>query len=414
MTYAARTLLVLSLCLGACGDDSTGTVGEASDTDTTSGDGTSTSGTTDGTTDGTTTTGETTGDETTTGEDELPPADEVGPYSVGYRTMDVTYTPEGFTDPRTIKVAIWYPTEASSGDAAVYFDLVTREDVLLEATPAAGPHPVLAFSHGNGGVAEQSYFMTERFASHGWVVVAPDHTGNTLVDFDESLLADIVVLRPLDMSAMLDDVYALPAGDPLAGQLSDDLVVSGHSFGGYTTLALAGGKFDVDSLVSDCEIDPMGLACESLTPARIEQLDAGFADPRVDVAIPLTPGAIFLFGEDGLGEVDVPTMLMTSVLDETTPDADDGDPAWSSLDGPEDLRIEFLTGGHYTFSVACELGLIEGDGCGDDFIDPVEAYDVINHYALAFARDKLWGDASVSEVLDGTLSLSDVVTLEAK
>ncbi len=415
MTYAARTLLALSLCLGACGDDSSGTVAEGTDTDT--GDGSSSGGTTEGTTDEATTTGEettTTGEETTTGEDEFPPADEVGPYRVGYRTMDVTYTPEGFTEPRTINVSIWYPTEASRGDAAVYFDLVTREDVLLEATPAAGPHPVLAFSHGNGGVAEQSYFMTERFASHGWVVVAPDHTGNTLVDFDESLLADIVVLRPLDMSAMLDEVYELPAGDPLAGQLADELVVSGHSFGGYTTLALAGGKFDVDSLVSECEIDPMGLACESLTPERIDQLDAGFADPRVDVAIPLTPGAVFLFGDDGLSEVDVPTMLMTSVLDETTPDAEDGDPAWSSLDGPEDLRIEFLTGGHYTFSVACELGLVEGDGCGDDFIDPLEAYDVINHYALAFARDKLWGDASVAGVLDGTESLSDVVTLSAK
>lgn len=413
MTYAVRTLFALSLCLTACGDDATGTTGE--DTETGDDGTSSTTGETGEATEATTGDETSTGGETTTGgQDDFPPADEPGPYGVGYRTMDVTYIPAGFTEPRTINVSIWYPTEDPSGDPAVYFDLVTRDEILLEATPVAGPHPVLAFSHGNGGVAEQSYFMTERFASHGWVVVAPDHTGNTLADFDESLVADMVVLRPLDMSAMLDEVYDLPAGDPLAGQLADELVVSGHSFGGYTTLALAGGAFDIDGLVSDCELDPMGLACDSLSPERIEQLAAGFADPRVDVAIPLSPGAILVFGDEGLAEVDVPTMLMTSVLDETTPDADDGDPAWSSLDGPEDLRIEFLTGGHYTFSVACELGLIEGDGCGDEFIDPVEAYAVINHYALAFARDKLWGDASVAAVLDGSETLSDVVTLSAK
>jgi len=422
MICTARTTLALTLTLSlcACGDDSIGATGEsATETETetaTTGEASETGSTGEGTsTTGDETEGTTTEDETTTGEPpEFPPAGEPGPYGVGYRTLDVTYTPEGFTEPRTIEVSLWYPTEDASGDATVYLDLITREDVYLDATAVAGPHPVLAFSHGNGGVAEQSYFLTEHFASHGWVVAAPDHTGNTITDFDEALLADMVVLRPLDMSAMLDEVYSLPASDPLAGQLGDELAVTGHSFGGYTTLALAGGQIDVDSLVSECEDDPMGIACPSLTPERIDQLEAGFADPRVDVAVPLTPGVVLLFGEAGLAKIDAPTMLMTSVLDETTPDELDGDPAWKGLDGDTDVRVEFLTGGHYTFSVACELGIVEGDGCGDDFISPDEAYGIINTYALAFVRDSLWGDPSVSELLDGSEVLSDEVELSAK
>lgn len=413
MQPAARTLLALSLTLpfSACGDDATGASADASDTnDTSSSDTTTTGGET--TTDNTTTTGDETTTTTDDGED-FPPADEPGPYGIGFRTMDVTYTPAGFDEARTINVSIWYPTNDASGDPTVYFDLITRDDVYLDATPVAGVHPVFAFSHGNGGIAEQSYFLTEHFASHGWIVVAPDHTGNTIADIDAALIPDMVVLRPLDITAMLDEVYDLPASDPLAGLPGDILVASGHSFGGYTTLALAGGSFDVETIVDECEIDPMGLVCSSLTPERIKQLKAGFADPRVDLALPLTPGAITIFGDDGLGAIEVPTMLMTSLLDETTPNDQDGDPAWSGLNDPQDLRVDFLTGGHYTFTFACDAGLIEGDGCGDDFISPDEAFGVINTYALAFVRDRLWGDPSVQSILDGSEPLSDVVTLVA-
>ncbi len=415
MQPVARSFLALSLCLlvSACGDDATGASTDASDTNDTSSSGTTTSDDETTTTDDTTTGGGETTTTTTGGVEDFPPADEPGPYGVGFRTIDVTYTPEGFDEERTINVSIWYPTDDASGDPTVYFDLITRDDVYLDATPVGGLHPVFAFSHGNGGIAEQSFFLTEYFASHGWIVVAPDHTGNTLTDIDAALIPDMVVLRPLDITAMLDEVYDLPASDPLAGLLDDVLVASGHSFGGYTTLALAGGNFDVDSIIDECEIDPMGLVCASLTPERITQLKAGFADARVDLALPLTPGAIAIFGDQGLSAIEVPTMLMTSLLDETTPNDQDGDPAWSGLADPRDLRVEFLTGGHYTFTFACEAGLIEGDGCGDDFIAPAEAFDVINTYALAFVRDRLWGDPSVQSILDGSEPLSDVVTLVA-
>ena len=44
-----------------------------------------------------------------------------------------------------------------------------------------GPYPLIVFSHGNGGLGVQSFFLTEYLASHGYVVVCPDHTGNSLL-----------------------------------------------------------------------------------------------------------------------------------------------------------------------------------------------------------------------------------------
>ena len=38
-----------------------------------------------------------------------------------------------------------------------------------------GPYPVVFFSHGSGGIRMQSTYLTVALASHGYVVVSPDH-----------------------------------------------------------------------------------------------------------------------------------------------------------------------------------------------------------------------------------------------
>ena len=48
--------------------------------------------------------------------------------------------------------------------------------------PLPGPHPLIVFSHGNSGFRRQSTFLTTHLASRGFVVAAPDHTGNTLFE----------------------------------------------------------------------------------------------------------------------------------------------------------------------------------------------------------------------------------------
>ncbi len=346
--------------------------------------------------------------------EEFPPVTEPGPHGVGFRTIDVTYTPDApFAEPRELEVAVWYPTADESGPPALYFDFVQRDDVFLLANPIPDTElPVLLFSHGNGGMAEQTFTLTEFFASHGWLVISPNHTGNTLIDIEEDRIPDMVVLRPQDVIASLEAVRALPAEDALANKVGEDIVMSGHSFGGYTTLALSGAEFDIDGLTAECELDPSGIACEKLQDDQFRaRLAEGFVDDRIELALPLNPGAVALFGDQGLAAIDVPVLLTTAALDETTIEAEDGDPAWAGLDGADDRRLDYLTGGHFTLTYACAGELITGDGCGEGFIDPELAADVLNAYALGFARARLWGDESVRALLDGEQSLSDEVVL---
>lgn len=100
------------------------------------------------------------------------PVDAPGFFRVGYTTESITYQPP-FGEPRTIRLAFWYPTLDATGTPPRYSNILLRRQAFLDATPALDvPAPVLMFSHGNMGLAEQNYTMAEFFASHGWVFVA--------------------------------------------------------------------------------------------------------------------------------------------------------------------------------------------------------------------------------------------------
>ena len=48
--------------------------------------------------------------------------------------------------------------------------------------PADGRFPLAVYSHGGGGFSVVATFFTEVLASHGYVVAAPDHPGDTIVE----------------------------------------------------------------------------------------------------------------------------------------------------------------------------------------------------------------------------------------
>src|SRR5262249_57136346 len=99
--------------------------------------------------------------------------------------------------------------------------------------------------HGNDGIRFQSFFFTAHLASHGYVVVSPDHRGNTFVDALVGIVdPNVAVNRPLDMSFLIDQFLAFDgeSGNFFANAIHPSRIgASGHSFGGYTVLALAGG-----------------------------------------------------------------------------------------------------------------------------------------------------------------------------
>ena len=116
-----------------------------------------------------------------------------GPFPVGVRTVVLA------RGGRALPVELWYPAtdEYAGSDVAestrdTYqlipgFPLVWQEAV-RDATARPGRHALVVFSHGYGGHRRQSTFLCAHLASHGYVVAAVDHTGNTMLEVVQGVL----------------------------------------------------------------------------------------------------------------------------------------------------------------------------------------------------------------------------------
>jgi len=325
---------------------------------------------------------------------------EDGLFNTGFRSWDVVYeSPVGET--RTILLNVWYPTEAGSGDPVAYLDGLQADSEafgnaeIAESVYAKG-YPVHVYSHGDRGWGGTSADLMRAFASHGWVVIAPDHTGNTLVDNTQPRPTALYVHRPSDITASLDALEALDAGDPLAAADTSRVLMSGHSFGCYTTWANSGATYDPVSLESHClDLDEGSCSEEELAAFVSGEL----ADPRVGAGITLA-GSISrgFFGPDGHQGVQGPMLLMSGTSDnEGTPES------WDSLQGIERTWVELEGGCHQTFA----LGVCSS-------LDTEEGFHIVNSYALAFGRKHVLGDstAEVDAVLDGSVIVSEKARLE--
>ena len=151
---------------------------------------------------------------------------ERGPHPVGARAFE--WRDE--TRDRALPIEVWYPaSEAHRGQDQ---DDATRDryqplpiapevtqDAVRDAEALTGRFPLVVFSHGFGGERRQSTHFTTHLASHGYVVVAMDHVGNTTADMMESagaapdpdMIGRFMSDRPVDASFVIDRVLA---GDP--------------------------------------------------------------------------------------------------------------------------------------------------------------------------------------------------------
>jgi len=313
-----------------------------------------------------------------------------GPYRVGYRASEVTYSDDVSTE-RSLRLALWFPTEATSGGNAAYLGgAIAAPDVLDDPAPAPGPRPVVLFSHGHQGFAENSAFLMEHLASHGFVVAAPDHTDNTT--FDSSVRAtEIYLQRTRDLTAVLD---ALPEALDVD---TSAVVATGHSFGGYSVLALAGATYD-PAVIDACTPDTSGF-CSTMTPALAGAFLAGERDARVVAAVAMAAGDYDLFGAAGVGAIEVPVLQMTGEMD-----PGDGDAYWAALQGGANRRLHVLGAGHQAFTDFS--GVLEDGGT----IDPEEGFRIIRAYGLAAVRAGL-GDTRVAVVLDGERPVADAAVI---
>ncbi len=331
------------------------------------------------------------------------PVDADGPFLVGYRVVERTYTPPGQTGPRKLKVHLWYPAAETNDDnpnyGPLHDPLAYRDAKVTKPVDPAG-FPVVVHSHGSSSFAGSSPFLVHRFVSQGWVFVAPDHTGNLLLDPPNTKDRPIALYyeRPLDISQALDAL----AEDATLGPLSrtSRVAMTGHSFGGYTTWVSAGAALDPAAVMKQCDSGSYKAPC---TDAERAAFAGALAEPRVVAAIPMAGGNgdTDWYGPSGQSQVKVPLFMMTGSEDGPQSAAD----ALSRISGVPLTWIDIQGGCHQTFSLG---------GCKD--ISDSDSFSIVSTYALAFARVHVLGDATprIAKILDGSELVDPRVTLKKK
>ena len=253
-----------------------------------------------------------------------------------------------------IPVQIWFPASEVDEDVHVYSDLLAGTAADGGTPDCAEPRPVLVFSHGNGGVRYQSIFLTERLASRGWIVVAPDHVGNTTFDIESIPRHEVAIRRPADVAAAFDHLVsrAEDRDDRLFGcvDAAAGYAVAGHSFGGYTALATGGAPLDLAAMDAVC---PGGdWLCGMQEVYRAEHGDdrGDLADPRVWAVVAHAP-----VGKTQLdnGGITVPTMVIGAKNDTLTPWESEVKPIAEELTVADRALVGIANVGHYQFTDFC-------------------------------------------------------------
>jgi len=295
-------------------------------------------------------------------------AGEPGPYPVGVTRVEL-YDAER---DRTLLTEVWYPAddsarglpaapaesylppELASLAANATIPLVAVRDVAINPDR---PFPLIAFSHGSGGIRFQNSFQMEYLASHGFVVAAPDHQGNTFFDASGSQ-AQLTIDRPKDIIFLFDELsdFTTEPGNKFEGWIDLDkgFGITGHSFGAFTSLAVAG------------------------------------MDERVVAALPMASGG-------PVSDTYTAATLILIASEDQTIGLEGNERArqtYAMLPSPRFFG-EVIDAGHFSFSFACQtgLGIGDGDGCKTGerldgsgpltFVADMRVWDLVNGYSAA-------------------------------
>jgi predicted dienelactone hydrolase len=334
-----------------------------------------------------------------------------GSWNIGTMESSTTYDDPVTDAPRTLRLVYWYPTEDEGLPAAVYGGPQSATDAQIDATVADGPFPVMIFSHGYQGEVDNGTNLMAWFASHGWVVVAVEHTGNTTLDGPDAG-SETLAQRHMDVSIALD--HALD-GDEMAAHTSPDHIFgTGHSFGGYTMFGVAGATWDVDRWEAECAAGASGRICSTWSSDIADELRGDLSDDRIGAFATYCGGNHETYGE-GLGTVDKPLLQVSGALDGSVPNETQSDLIWNDLPAGDRIRVDLAHGDHQLATDFTNLapGIIPGTH--PDALSWERSYRITRIYTGAFAYHHLFGATEGLEgILDGTTVIDDDVTFSSK
>lgn len=240
-------------------------------------------------------------------------------------------------------------------------------DVALWKPTTPGRHPLVLFSHGFNGCNTQSTFLTEALAANGYFVAAPNHAdakcgGAGIARPDErfgapeSWTEKTYINRRDDMRAVLDGLKGTEWSSAIDWE---NIALAGHSLGGYTVLALAGGW-------------------------------PSWQMSRVRAVLAMSPYCTPFTAQQTLGGVNVPVMYQGGTRDiGITPSVKKPGGCYDQTPGPA-MFVEFDGAGHFAWADAV----------------PSQHKNII-YYGLAFLNEYVKGIPS-SDLRQKVAGVSDL------
>ena len=301
---------------------------------------------------------------------------DLGPYAIGHSSYMLA-DPTVYA--RSVFVGVWYPVDSRSVGAhsplAQYpldpwttmlpvstsgdwerFGVDRAYEGLKPARP--GHFPLLLVSPGLG--VNYWFFIqfAVRVASHGFVVAVVEHNGEYQWPWSPGFneLTEVMVRRPADISFAITQLLEKSGrhGELLFGAIDPDrIAMAGHSIGGYTAFALAGGDDRVcDTLwASNYSGDTLPEPASTCVPI--------LPDRRIR-AIVTMDGSSQLLRYEELARVEIPSLILGQTVENTlTLEQNIG--TWiarphSAIGRRDSYRVDILGGNHYSYTDICEAG----------------------------------------------------------
>ncbi|MED4208139.1 alpha/beta hydrolase family protein [Priestia megaterium] len=201
-----------------------------------------------------------------------------------------------------------------------------------DAPLSNGSFPLVILSHGDGSTPLVYRTIAQFLARNGFIVGVPQHPFNNRENNTLSGTIDNLKNRPNHIRTIID--WFLKESSFSPSIKSNNISLIGHSMGGYTALAVAGGvptSFPSES----ADQKPYCLSVNQ--------------DNRVQSLILLAPATGWFREKGALEDVNIPILMITGEKDTITPSFHGGFVLNGVSDTEKVQHIVVENGGHFSF-----------------------------------------------------------------
>ena len=257
---------------------------------------------------------------------------------------------------RRFPVELWYEPAAGSKVEKISIRAPLRPLAVARGADArrdVDRRPLIVISHGNWGSRYSQGWLALELVNAGYMVLSTSHPGTV---GDDQTIAGRYRLwdRSIDVSFALDHVLKDPKWAPLIEERQIGFI--GHSFGGWTGVNLAGGRYDPARQRAFCEKSPKkdfycdGTLKDDISGVRAADAGESFQDARIKAYYIMGSGPGQGFSEQSLKSISAPFIVDTAELDEILAPRANSSTLAKLIPGAREIQ---RTIGHFTYVPEC-------------------------------------------------------------